>query len=90
MVKNETKEIFGKSGSLFCAINVAFKLGFKEIHIYGADMALSEDNFCHFYDEEPVPLGKLYNRYQLMFKKHKKTKLDFMRQLAKDEQIIWH
>jgi len=90
MVKDDTRQIFGRSGSLFCAINVAFKLGFKELHIYGADMELSEDNYCHFYDKEPIPRGALLNRYVLQFKRHRNTKKDFMRQLERDEQIIWH
>jgi hypothetical protein len=86
----EGSEIFGKSGSLFCAINVLIKLGFKEIHVYGADMALSEDDYCHFYDTKPVPKGRGYNKYITIFKRHKDTKEFFMRLLMEDEKIIWH
>ncbi len=88
IVREEGIEIFGKSGSLFCAINVALKLGFKEIHVWGADMEL-KDGFCHFYDTER-PNHKQRTHYINSFERHKKTKELFMSQLLPDEQIIWH
>ena len=84
------REIFGRSGSLFCAINVLIKLGFKEIHVYGADMKIS-DGYSHFYSTEKL-LSKepQYKAYERSFERHKKTKELFMSQLLDDEQIIWH
>jgi len=90
LVIDSSIEIFGRSGSLFCGINVALKLGFKELHIYGADMKLT-DGYCHFYDKEEVLDKKHLWQYERSFKSHKKTKNLIMRQiLYTDIEIIWH
>jgi hypothetical protein len=92
LVRNSliAREIFGRSGSLFCAINVLIKLGFKEIHVYGADMCLT-DGYSHFYSTKKLnPKGLPFKMYERSFSRHKKTKALFMSQLLEDEQIIWH
>jgi hypothetical protein len=80
--------IFGYSGSLFCAINVLLHLGFKEIDVYGADMCLVDD-YCHFYDTEPVTDRVTLAHYNRSFKRHKQTKDLIMSQLLEDEVINW-
>jgi hypothetical protein len=86
-IVREGKEIFGKSGSLFCGINVLLKLGFKDIDIYGADMRFV-DNYCHFYDEQEVLQG-MRKHYWASFEKHKNTKILFEEQLKPDEKLTW-
>jgi len=82
---DETRHIFGRSGSLFCGINVAIKLGYKKINVYGADMALT-NGYCHFYDETPVASKHLKEHYERSFDRHNKTKNTFLMQL-KDTDI---
>jgi len=82
LVFQDNNEIFGRSGSLFCAINVAMKLGFTEIDVYGADMELT-DGYCHFYDEEPVKDKMKIRHYLSSFERHKHTKKVFLSMLPK-------
>lgn len=77
---DKTRHIFGRSGSLFCGINVAIKLGYKKINVYGADMALTDD-YCHFYDEEIVTDRKIKEHYERSFERHQKTKNTFLEQI---------
>ena len=83
---DSSNEIFGRSGSLFCGINVAFKLGYTKINIYGADMELT-DGFCHFYDETPVASKHLKEHYERSFKRHRLTVEKFLSQLTDDQEI---
>ena len=85
LINNASDEIFGRSGSLFCGINVAIKLGYKKINVYGADMQLT-DGYCHFYDETPVTDKHLKEHYERSFQRHEKTKNTFLMQL-KDTDI---
>jgi len=48
------------NSSLILSINIALKLGYKEIDIYGADGYCGE--YFHFYDEYPTNLRVLHNR----------------------------
>lgn len=86
LVLENNREIFGRSGSLFCGINVAFKLGYNKINVYGADMALT-DGYCHFYDEKKVDDQRLINHYERSFKRHKETKRLFLSQIVGNMEI---
>ncbi len=48
------------NSSLVLSINIALKLGFKEIDIYGADGYCGE--YLHFYDKHPTNQQAYYNR----------------------------
>jgi len=48
------------NSSLVFAINIALKLGYKEIDVYGADGYCGE--YLHFYDDQPTSEQGLYNR----------------------------
>ena len=87
IVLQDNREIFGRSGSLFCGINVAFKLGYKQLVVYGADMALT-DGYCHFYDDERVTDRGLINHYNRSFERHKNTKELILRQIERTDKSI--
>lgn len=57
------------NATLFMAINVALHKGFKQIDVYGADMALT-DGYIHFFDEKKAD-EKLIQHYERRFKKNK-------------------
>ena len=84
---NRDGKLTAFNGSLFAAINVSLNLGFKEIDIYGADMALT-NGYVHFYSEE-LCNEKLKRHYNNTFKKHREWKKVFMNDLKKDEIINW-
>lgn len=86
LVLDDSREVFGRSGSLFCGINVAFKLGYKKLNIYGADMKLT-NGFCHFYDETPVQSKHLKQHYERSFVRHLKTKHLILTQMVDDMEI---
>ena len=71
---------------MFCGINVALKLGYTKINVYGADMALTND-YVHFYSEEKIRDKKLITHYLRSFDRHKKTKDTFLRQLVSPMEI---
>jgi len=75
------------NGSLFAAINLALNMGFKEIDIYGADMALT-DGYSHFYSETPCT-SKQANTYKRVFNRHRSHKALFESQLLADEKLNW-
>ena len=86
LVLENNREIFGRSGSLFCGINVAFKLGYTKLNIYGADMELT-NGFCHFYDKTPVASKHLKEHYERSFVRHQKTRDLFLSQLVDEQEI---
>ena len=47
------------NSSLILAINIALKMGFKEIDIYGADGYVKD--YVHFYDKQPVANPEYHN-----------------------------
>jgi len=84
---NRDGKLTAFNGSLFAAINVALNLGFKEIDIYGADMALT-DGYSHFYSETPCTTHQL-NNYKRVFRRHRSHKALFESQLLEDERLNW-
>ena len=88
LVRTVGNRIYAGSGSLFCTINVAFKLGIKELDVYGADMELT-DGFSHFYSTKPVEDQALIRHYNNSFERHKTAKALFMKSLLPDEKINW-
>lgn len=81
-------QIFGGSGSLFCGIDVALRLGYNHLDVYGADMKLT-DGYCHFYDEQPETDKARIDHYNASFGRHQATKAIFMSQLQPHEKINW-
>ena len=76
------------NGSLFAAINIALNLGFKELHIYGADGKLI-DGYMHFFDEKPLT-GRDVLKKSDMFKKFNIYMSKIYTELRDDEKIILH
>lgn len=58
--RENNKTVSTCNSSLILAINIALKLGYKEIDIYGADGYCGE--YYHFYDKDPTNLQALHNR----------------------------
>jgi len=58
--REENNIVSSCNSSLVLAINIALKLGYKEIDIYGADGYCGE--YFHFYDKHPTNLRALHNR----------------------------
>lgn len=76
------------NGSLYAAIDVALSMGYKELHVYGADEDL-KDGYIHFYDEQPVG-GHMRRRYYATFDKFREYRKKVKQQLKEDEKIIFH
>lgn len=75
------------NATLFMAINIALLEGYKEIDVYGADMALT-DGFVHFYDEKKAD-PKMIAHYERRFKKNKKEWELLSKSLLSDEKVAF-
>ena len=76
------------NGSLFAAINIALNLGFKELHIYGADGKLT-DNYMHFFDEKPLPPHVALKKRDMLTKFNRYIKA-IENELLNDERMIFY
>ena len=76
------------NGSLFGAINIALNLGFKELHIYGADGKLTA-GYMHFFDKAPLPPREQGKKVD-MFRRFNIYLNQIYTQLRDDEKIILH
>jgi len=75
-------------GSLFAAINIALNMGFKELHIYGADGKLT-DGYMHFFDEKPLPPVEAHRKRDMLIKFNRYVEA-IKKQLLYDEQLIFY
>lgn len=75
------------NASLFMAINVAIHKGFKDIDVYGADMALT-DGYIHFYDDKKAD-ERLTKHYERRFKKNKLEWEMLEKKLLADESVTF-
>ena len=87
---NRNKGYFSNeyNGSLFAAINIALNMGFKELHIYGADGTLT-NGYMHFFDEKPLTAREQGKKMD-MFRKFNVFMGKIYTELREDEQIIMH
>lgn len=75
-------------GSLFAAINIALNMGFKELHIYGADGKLT-DGYMHFFDDKPLPPHIAQKKTDMLVRFNRYIEA-IKKQLFGDERMIFY